>query len=225
VTSANTSLKLDNARDYRIVLPSSPLDTGSRGLTITGGRNVVLIGGEVRSSDRGLYLKDQTGTVHIEGLLISGSRLREGINFDQRQGAVVQLVNVRIDLVHGSYESNHADVLQSWAGPRILRVDGLTASSTYQGLFLLPHQFYSGNVTAWDLRNINLTGTAESGYLLWKEAGAVITSSNVYARKTNGATSKMFWPGESPWPGVTVGAPSTDFVPAGVAGVNYVPSP
>ena len=48
---------------------------GETGLTIEGGRNVVLVGGEIHhgqpissaSSNRGLYLVDQTGTVHVEG--------------------------------------------------------------------------------------------------------------------------------------------------------------
>ena len=43
-----------------------------------------------------LYLRDQTGTVHIEGLLIYGSDLSEGIQINAPQ-ATVQIVNVRVE--------------------------------------------------------------------------------------------------------------------------------
>jgi hypothetical protein len=136
-------------------------------------------------------------------------------------GAVVQLVNIRNDTVHGSRATNHADVVQSWAGPRELRIDRLTASSQYQGLFLLPHQFYNGPIGTWDLRNINIIGTAGSGFLLWKESGAAIRFANVYVSKVDGRQDKMMWPNAAAWPGVAM-RKTTDFVPAGSAGATYV---
>ena len=105
-------------------------------LNIYGGRNVVLIGGEVRipspeedpsfgkgedgkqkRSRRAVYLQGTTGTIHIEGLLISGEGLHEGFNVAEREpGCIVQLQNIRCETLHGSFSANHADVVQSWAG-------------------------------------------------------------------------------------------------------------
>jgi hypothetical protein len=232
-TTANQSLKLDDAKDYRIVLPSIPLQVDAGGLAISGGHNVVLIGGTIESKvgavdtrHRGLFLKNQTGTIHVEGLAIIGASLTEGIDLDQRMGATVQLENIRVDEVHGSYTGEHADIIHTWAGPRELRIDGLTGRTSYQGFFLLPRQeidgapTYTGPLDPWDFRNINITGTAGSGYMLWKE-DASIKNTNVYVNKADGATDKMLWPNASEWPGVTVGKPAADFVPAGLAGIGY----
>ena len=105
-TDANRWLKLDVTKDYIVKLPADRPLTASGGLIIDGGRNVVVIGGEISipyqgpvpaaNARRGLYLKGQTGTIHIEGVLIGGSDLNEGIDLDERLGATVQLQNVRI---------------------------------------------------------------------------------------------------------------------------------
>lgn len=177
--SPNThKLHLDPIRDYRLVLPSTPI-TLRGGLIIQGGHNVVLIGGQINvppSSTspapvdrRGLYLKDQTGTLHIEGVRLSGD-LAEGIDLDEQQGATVQLENILVDRVTGSYADNHADVLQGWAGPNILRVDGLQGSTTYQGFFLLPNQHFAGPPPKlFDLRRIVINATPDAAYLLWTD--------------------------------------------------------
>src|SRR5205807_6072932 len=93
VTNQYRALVLDPARDYIVRMPQQPL-TASYGLAIAGGHNVVLIGGEIdipwqgtnppEDSRRALYLKEQTGTVHIEGLLMTGADLTEGIDLDER---------------------------------------------------------------------------------------------------------------------------------------------
>jgi hypothetical protein len=231
VATGRQSLNLDSARDYRIVLPSSPL-SGPGGLTIAGGHNVVLIGGEIRvptiqqapdpKQRRGLYLKGQTGTVHIEGLHITGTDLAEGIDLDQRFGATVQLENIRIERTRGSYQTNHADVIQAWAGPAVLRLDRLTGSTDYQGFFLLPRQHFDGAVGTWDLRRVDLTGAAGSGYLLWRGANDSMISRDVYIQAEDRSSGKLFWPTLASWPGVTVGSsPGGEFVPPGVAGIGY----
>ena len=174
-------LRLEAGQDYLLVLPRNPLLLAGE-LVIHGGRNVVLIGGEIvvpsiadapdPHDRRGLLLKGQTGTVHIEGLRISGAGLSEGIDIDQRDGAVVQLENIAIATVHGSRATNHADVVQVWAGPAQLLIDGLTGTTEYQGLFLLPDQFLSKPPESYDLRRIVITSaqsgpTGGAGYLLW----------------------------------------------------------
>ena len=168
ITADETGLELDPSTDYELVMPDEPLE---RGLSVSGGRNVVLIGGEIRiesgegNAARGLSLRAQTGTVHVEGLLLSGGSLDEGINLDQRLGAVVQLQNIRVTGVDGSYEGHHADLLQTWAGPRRLLVDGLTGTTGYQGLFLLPNQFGDQpEPEVFDLRRVEVKGAKDSAF-------------------------------------------------------------
>jgi len=230
VSSSKRNLSLDPARDYIIKMPSTPLEVRG-GLIIAGGRNVVLIRGEIRittsstsgTDRRGLYLKNQTGTVHVEGLKITGSTLAEGINLDQRKGGTVQLQNIRVDTVHGSATGHHADVLQTWGGPAVLRVDRLTGRTTYQGFFLDPTKYDSPQPRLFDFRNVNIVGRSGSKYLMWRDGlGWPARTTNVWAAPYVAGTARsQFLRGS--WPDVRTGVPSSgDFVPSGKAGVGYV---
>ncbi|GAA2721778.1 hypothetical protein [Cellulomonas aerilata] len=229
ISATNRQPRLEAGKDYIIKMPSTPLE-GLKGLILSGGRNVVLIGGEVKISQvgttseslRGLLLKDQTGTVHIEGLRITGGTLAEGINIDQRLGATVQLQNIRVDTVHGTQAGLHADVIQSWAGPKVLRIDGLTGYTNYQGLFLLPTQFGTAAPQLFDLRNVNIVGTTGSAYLFWRDNGTwPATTQNVWASTSQvGVGRGQYLMGN--WSGVLSGKPATgDMVPVGRAGLGY----
>ena len=236
VTNANSKLKLDTARDYVIRMPARPL-TAAGGLVIEGGHDLVLIGGEVRipwqgrkpveNSRRGLYLKNQTGTVHVEGLALGGRDISEGINLDQRAGGVVQLQNIRVDGVHArdqrAFSDNHPDVLQTWGGPRVLRVDGLTGSSDYQGLFLHPQQFGGPRPRGFDLRNVDIRGTGTARYLLWQATPFKLSTRNVWASGGAGRPwTQTVWPSPSYWPSVRSGRPpSGAFVGRNAAGIGY----
>lgn len=240
VSSSKLNLKLDLNRDYVIRMPAEPV-VGTRGLVVYGGRNVVLVGGEVHvpveglttdnQGGRGLYLKGQTGTIHVEGLRLSGPGLKEGINLDQRNGAVVQLQNIRVETVQGSYDGAHADVLQTWAGPRQLRVDGLTGHTQYQGFFMLPNQAYEGpQPELFDLRRVSLHGGPTSAYMLWRDSAPwPLALTDVWVAPRHPSTRSSFlWPkgtgtGTAAWPSVNVGAPAGgEFVPVGAAGTAYV---
>jgi len=226
----SASLSLDPARDYIVTLPRGRALVNTNGLTISGGRNVVVIGGAVDVRDgsggvrRGMYAKGSTpnGTLYVEGVRFFSSTvgaLTEGIDIAS-PGARVVLQNIAIDgTLTGSYATNHADVVQAWAGPRVLEVDGLSASSQYQGFFLLPNQHSSAPVDDWSLHRVALTG-AGAAYLAWRDSGSYsITTSDVYvsgSRMGNGG----LWPNAGAWPDVTVGrAPE---VYAGTAGTAYV---
>lgn len=177
VSAQQRSLKLNDLQDYRVVLPSDGTELAG-GVTISGGRNVVVIGGTIKvpsraqqpdsKARRGLYLKGQTGTVHVEGVRLTGE-LSDAINLDERKGAVVQLQNIQVDLVYGSREGHHADVIQTWAGPRELRIDGLRAATQYQGLFLLPTQQWSQgrDPDLVEVRRSMITMLPGSSYALW----------------------------------------------------------
>lgn len=249
------SFKLKKDQDYIVQMPKDRPWIGE--LNLYGGRNVVLIGGEVRipspeedssfgkgedgkekRSRRAVYLKGQTGIIHVEGLLISGKGLHEGFNLDEREpGCVVQLQNIRCETLHGSFKENHADVIQSWAGPAVLRVDRLTGFTTYQGFFLLPNQHFALDKggflpTKWDFRHINLIGTAASAYLLWcpDNHGFPIEIEDVWVKpssKNAGDRDAFLWPkpkqkGDKTWEKVQVGLPPEgEFVPEGAVGLVY----
>jgi hypothetical protein len=241
VTEDDHGLKLDPEKDYIVEMPDEPLDVPG-GVVIVGGHDVVLIGGEIRISEpgdryqeiRGLYLKNQTGTVHIEGLHISGEALGEGINLDEREGATVQLQNILVDTVHGEREGHHADIIQTWAGPSVLRVDRLTGYTTYQGFFLLAKQFIDDDPEGFDLRHVNIVGGPDAAYMLWRDGDdwpidvqdVWIAPDKSDDRADDKDASKLTWAkgdGDDTWDDVQVGLPPDgDFVTADQAGVGYV---
>lgn len=178
VSEGGDAIRLAPGRDYRIVLVKPVSDVG--GLQILGGRNVVLVGGHVTippagpkatpADRRGLLIAGQTGTVHIEGLLIdnAGGDLSEGINIAAPR-AVVQIQNTRVAGIHArdekGFTDNHPDVIQTYGGVRELRVHRLTGTTTYQGLFLRGD---SGPVGRIKLSKVNIVGLPTAHYLLWK---------------------------------------------------------
>jgi hypothetical protein len=153
------TLELRDDTDYRIVAPRIRTEA----VHIRGGRNVVWIGGHIRISGqprfasaidrRAIVVSDAadgsspTGRiVHLEGLLIDGDDLAEGINTNA-PSAIVQLQNIRVERVTirgaddrdgtGGYDRpSHPDIIQLWGGKKELRIDGLTGKSNYQGIFL-----------------------------------------------------------------------------------------
>ena len=230
----NRNLKLDQDSDYLLRMPDEPLTAP---LSIWGGRNVVLIGGEIDiplgeggKVDRALALKATTGTFHVEGLKITGDGLGEGINLDQPEGATVQLQNIWIDPVQGARGDNHADVIQSWAGPSVLRIDRLSAQTTYQGFFLLPNQFgEQPQPELFDLRRIDLRGDDGAAYLLWRdEAEWPLETSDVWVdRPDTEDPDQLLWPkgeaGAAAWDGVQIGTPpGGPFVAEDTVGIGYV---
>lgn len=233
VTTEDTTIMLDSDRDYVIVLPSKPLESG---LAIAGGRNVVIIGGQIRIpwqgdnpsiiQRRGLFLSNQTGVVHVEGLLITGEDLSEGIQIDAPE-AVVQLQHIRVEDVHArdqvGFSDNHPDVIQAWGGVAELRIDRLTGSTDYQGLYLAAS---SGSIGRVDLRNVNIVGRQTSRYVLWSEGGFPRKAHNVYLQSAQDrGWAQTVWPSPGAWPGVIAGSPpGGDFVKTGTVGIVYTSS-
>jgi hypothetical protein len=230
VRPGNTDLNLDPHRDYLLRLPSGRPLNSPKGLRIQGGHNVVLVGGtlNVPGKGGGILLRDQTGTMHLEGVRITGPALEEGIDIDQRKGATVQLQNLWLGTVHGSYRTNHADLIQTWAGPRRLRIDGLVGTTQYQGFFLLPNQFLRGPRPAeFDLRNIYIDAR-RGGYGLWRGDPAFpVRTSNVWVapNPTKRGRDDWLWPkpstGDRSWRGVRAGTPRDLIKRVRRAGVLY----
>ncbi len=234
LSNSNKNAKLDPTKDYIVKLSGKITGTGS--VNISGGRNVVLIGGEINHTETGgpannpgkdqlgLTLKNWTGTMHVEGLYISGTTLGEGIDVDTRSpGAILQLQNIRVDTVKGTQATNHADIVQNWGGPTVYRIDRLTGSTSYQGFMVQPIQFDSAMLTKeMDFRNINVTG-ANTGYKFFRASGVEkITFTNVYFQPSS-PNPKVGYPESDPvFKQIKIGLAPTDFVPAGVAGAGYV---
>ena len=213
-------LRLDPRRDYVVKLPPQGLH-GT--LEINGGHNVVLIGGEVTvpstanqtdngadGTDTAIYVRESTGTVHIEGVLIRADTdtQYDGIDVNAPK-ATVQVENVRVEDVYGSLSTEHADVIQTWGGVKQLDVDGLTARGDYQGLTVSPDL---GEVGSVHLRHVDLTveapppslarETVGGGIMLWLTSGtdtcdsATVTLKHVFIanRGNRVRPANMVWP-------------------------------
>jgi hypothetical protein len=205
-----TSKNLKPDRDYIIKLPA---EKQVGGVALKGGRNVVMIGGYItvppgalnQAQQRAIYIKDATGTVHIEGVKIdnSGGSQFDGIAVAAPE-ATLQMENLRITGLSGSLKTLHADIFQPWGGAKVIRIDHLTGTSDYQG-FQIPRD--QAPIGSADLRNINLghiaPPTGRPGFLLWLTTGSKtcdtypISFSEVYVEARKGETV-----GNSVWPPV-----------------------
>lgn len=237
VDQQNRFLDLDRNRDYIIRMPDYGLEV-SGGLWINGGHNIVLIGGAIGIRDqgpnpsvesrRGLHLKDQTGVVHIEGLIFYGEDLSEGIQMSAPQ-ATVQLQNIRIEEIRArdqeGFTDNHPDLVQPWGGVKELRVDGLTGTTDYQGFFLRSDRPGSP-IGAVDLRRVNVTGRRTHQYLFFADGSFPVRARDIWVRSQNPDKKWEFTfrprPNQRPWSVVKRGtAPEGEFVPRGTAGTRY----
>jgi hypothetical protein len=216
-------LKLSTSKDYILKMPAG-VDTGT--LEIDGGHNVVVIGGQITvpstanqtdngadDTDTGIYVKGSTGTVHIEGMLISGqaNTMFDGIDINAPQ-ATVQIENVRMTGLWGSYTSEHSDAIQTWGGVKVLRIDNFTADGDYQGLTLKPDM---GSVGSGQFQNVDLTADpppaalasryTAGGIMLWLTAGTntctttPMSFTNVYINNKTGSIPS----GNTVWPSTT----------------------
>ena len=145
---------LDPSRDYVLKL-------GHRktGLGVTGGRNVVIIGGQITCQDivdsnlsrgRGIEVWDNKGTVHIEGVLFRNCGTGLAISAPE---STIQVQNCRFEDIDSPWNLMHPDVIQTWRGPKEIRIDRLTADFSSKGLLWMSvNGQFPGRI---DQRNIN----------------------------------------------------------------------
>lgn len=233
VTDGNSNLKLTNTKDYIVQMPATPITSE---LNVWGGRRVILIGGEVnRTTGRGAFFHGQTEAMYCEGLKITGT-CTEGIDLEYRTDAAVIIQNIYVTGLTGSLSTNHADCIQTWAGPNRLFIDRFRGESGYQGFFLLPTQQWTVALqgtqgpwpSGWDFRRVQLTAP---GYCLYCDPGPPfpINVSNVYCQSTDplkvDVRDQILWPKQSTpdhsWDAVTVGVPATPFVDPTLIGCGY----
>ncbi|HET6868609.1 MAG TPA: hypothetical protein VFH80_22040 [Solirubrobacteraceae bacterium] len=231
ISDANHVLVLNQSQDYVVRCPPGTLDL-SAALNIWGGHNVVFENCDLylTNSDWAAKFSYQTGTLWMHDVHFGGSDLTGGIQM-QEPGATVVMRDVLFDTVYGSLNTNHAELIQTWAGPSRLMIDGLTGSTTYQGLFLEPNQFDNGPPpTVFDLRNVDIDDS-QGAYALWlgsvngspssDESGAILSWNvqDVYVVPNPART----WPGWWLWPQPSTGDPTWDSVIAGAPpGGDYV---
>jgi hypothetical protein len=180
---------LDTNKDYIIRMNRR---TGQGGLELSGGRNIILIGGAVSPGfertccdrtdewkSRGLTFKDQTGTVHVEGVQINDAT--DGITL-KAPDAIFQFQNINIHNLHMYRDDDalaHADIIQIFNGPREIRVDRLTGDSDYTGL-----SWFRGSETARfplkvTLRRVNIFGNLQPNTLVRWPDGSVKDKPNL----------------------------------------------
>jgi hypothetical protein len=247
LSDANHGLVLNQSHDYIVQCPPGTLEL-SAALNIWGGHNVVFENCDldITASDWAARFSDQAGTLWIHDVHFGGSDLTGGIQM-QEPGATVVMRDVLFDTVYGSLNTNHAELIQTWSGPSRLMIDGLTGSTTYQGLFLEPNQFDNGPPpTVFDLRHINIDDS-QGAYALWlgyvngspsgDESGAILTWNvqDVYVVPNPARTWPGWWlwpqpsTGDPTWNSVIAGAPPSGTyahaTPSGAAGVDESTSP
>jgi hypothetical protein len=195
--------------DCRVNMPPVPV-TGR--IRINGCRNIVMIGGQVeipgppngKPEEAGIFITDYTETAHIEGVEMGGRGLTNGLWLSTRYpGTIAQVENVLVRELHAKVESTdpenwpeeHPDVLQTWQGPSVLRIDRLQGTSVYQGLLPDSAAWSNPRNTSlyMDIRNTNirLTPTGVSCYALFQTP--------LYTAPMTSLKNVFCDPGSRPW--------------------------
>jgi hypothetical protein len=238
ITPSNHNLKLSQSQDFILRCPKGPLMLPSK-LVVWGGHDVELQNCNLHVTDQDWvgYLQHQTGTLWIHNVHFGGAHLTGGIQL-QEPGATVVMRDVLFDKVYGSLHTNHAELIQTWCGPKRLLIDGLTGSTTYQGLFLLPNQWCATRLSQFDLRHVNIND-ADGAVALWLgdvnggNSALPLTVSDVYVTPPIKRAWRGWWlepqPPARTWSRALAGAPpGGSYVkptPSGATGVDEVAAP
>jgi hypothetical protein len=135
---------LDPAKDYILKVGHRQEAAGKiGGIVVNGGRNVAIIGGRITIAlptdanleRSGLVFHDQTGTVHVEGVLVDGWPLWCVVLNSAR--AVFQIQNFRcegVSMYNENFATAHSDILMTWKSPPLIRIDMFTSDYDGTGL-------------------------------------------------------------------------------------------
>jgi hypothetical protein len=238
LSSTRYNLALPQNQDYILQCPNGPIQLPGV-LSVWGGHNVVLQHCDFEANnDWVAYLHNTAGTLWVHDVHFGGTNLTGGVQL-QEPGATVVMRDVLFDTVYGSYTTNHAELIQTWSGPARFLIDGLTGSTTYQGLYLLPNQMDNTTVeTQWDFRNIDIDDS-NGAYALWvsdQNGPFALSVQNVYVVPNSAAsrTWRGWWlwgfggqdsntPGVGTWANVIAGAPASGhYVQAALGGATGV---
>jgi hypothetical protein len=159
VGGTNATYAAPSGQDTRIVF-DSPVTTR---LNLSGGRNWVLIGGEININGacattdacNGLTVSGATGTIYVEGLYMHGATLNDGFKGNSPQATWI-MQNTLINGVHGTQSTYHSDCWQPYGGFQHFFMDYVTCYTTMQGGMIKSDGPVSWGDTDW--RNVNLVG-------------------------------------------------------------------
>jgi len=168
----------------RRLLLRMPVEVRGR-VTVRDWDEVVIIGGRMVAGSAGqqrVLVFENNGKVHVEGLWIDATGGQNWqadaiIANSRRAGSSITVQNVYVHDVNGQAGSQegdpeHGDVLQTWAGPSILRVAYLSANTRYQGLYLQPSQSTEPPYGTWELRHIDIRRPTAAGWHLFHLDGS-----------------------------------------------------
>jgi hypothetical protein len=220
LSPTNYNLALPQNKDYILQCLGGPIYLPWT-LSIWGGHNVVIQHCDFEVNNNWVaYLHNTAGTLWVNDVHFGGTNLTGGVQL-QEPGATVVMRDVLFDTVYGTSNTNHAELIQTWSGPARFLIDGLTGSTTYQGLFLLPNQWDNTTVeTQWDFRNLDIDDT-QGAYALYvsDQNGAFpLNLHNVYVEPNPVRTWRGWWlwgfggqdsntAGEGTWASVIAGTP------------------
>lgn len=226
------------------------------GIQITGGRNVLVLGGAIAISGdwsdvpsdsdvrrRSIYIKDNTGIVHLEGIDIDCGLVEcDAIDISGDEG-IVQLRYMRLHDINGTFDTFHADGVQIFGGVYEFRAEKCTISSGYQGFY--PYNTLSGSQSGGHyLQDVNFIGEdgTPGGALFWstdQDEYRATDLQNVWLepspgktfaseiRPNSGATNPDYIPvvtsSQATWPGSVSDpvTPSGSRVPAVISGILF----
>lgn len=172
---------LNSSTDYVINLPSQKR-TGV--VRIEGGRNIVIIGGEIERAVEGggyqdqdrrcLYFLNNTGNIYVEGVHfhINGSNnpfdaiYVHNTQASASSGQEITIQNCLFENVLGSFTGFHSDAFQMQDSSYFngtIRFYRNTITTDYQGYYAL----HEGTSTVTYIEKTNYVIVAESGACLW----------------------------------------------------------
>lgn len=216
ISPSNYNLKLSQVQDFILRCPKGRVTLPSK-LVVWGGHNVLLENCDLHITDQDWvsYLQHQTGTLWIHDVHFGGGHLTGGIQM-QEPGATVVMRDVLFDKVYGSLHTNHAELIQTWCGPKRLLIDGLSGSTTYQGLFLLPNQWCPTRLSQFDLRHVDIDDSG-GAVALWLgdvkggNSALRLNVRDVYVNPPSKRRWRGWWlqpqPPSQTWAGAIAGAP------------------
>lgn len=190
VTNSSPRQSLSTTTDY--VVHITEKITADGGVLLNGGRNIVIIGGEIHDSivltraqaeagelwrQIGLYLPNCKGTVHIEGLYIHGIGCGDGIETGTGAGgATIRVQNCRIQNQHVTqnpgtvgWNGSHPDAFQCYAGPAAWQMYQNTVVSSGTLRTWQPTEF-GPNIQSVYMERMDITAQTDVGsYALWDD--------------------------------------------------------
>ncbi len=208
---SNRSQTLSQTSDYILVIDDyNPTVANLGGITISGGRNIVIIGGRInianidpaptQSTQTAIKIRGGVQTIHIEGLEIGGRNCNDCIALqDPKNGqvstSVIQIQNCRINpqLPEGTTIASgmHPDGIQfqqeADGYPGTVRLDKVTFTSVYQCLFIkgpTTGGVVLSRVNCHPVQDVAAGKTAH--YLFWQETASIpvsIPDNDVYVEE------------------------------------------